>query len=130
MLERFYESLSDDLRVWLVDNDPQALVEAAKLADTYTVNRHNYTTRTENEHYNNNSKTALPLEVRVTDQANASHQNKTFDKKFGKDKYKQGKTENFRYTSANNPIVCFKCYQANHIAIKYHFILDKAKEHI
>ena len=76
LLERFYESLSDDLRVWLVDNDPQTLAEAAKLADTYTVNHHNYTTRTENEHYNNNSQTALPLEVRITHQANASHQNK------------------------------------------------------
>ena len=77
MLERFYETLSDDLRVWLVNKDPQTLVVAAKLADTYTVNHHNYITRTENKHYNNNSKTALPLEVRVTDQANASHQNKT-----------------------------------------------------
>ena len=56
LLERFYESLSDDLRVWLVDKDPQTLVEAAKLADIYTVNHHNYTTRTENKHYNNNSK--------------------------------------------------------------------------
>ena len=98
LLESFYESLSDDLRIWLVDKDPPTLVEAAKLADTYPVNRHNCTTRTENKHYNNNSKTALPLKVRVTDQANASHQNMTFDKKFGKDKYKQRKTENSRYT--------------------------------
>ena len=72
-----------------MDKDPQTIVEAAKLTDTYTVNHHNYTTRTENKHHNNNSKTALPLEVLVTDQANASHQNKTFDKKFDKDKYKQ-----------------------------------------
>ena len=88
LLERFYESLSDDLRVWLMDKDPQTLVEAAKLADTYTINHHIYTTPTENKHYHNNSKTALLLEVRVTDPANASHQNRTFDKKFGNDKYK------------------------------------------
>ena len=75
LLERFYESLSDDLHVWLVDKDPQTIVQAAKLADTYTVNHHNYTTHTDNKHYNNNSKTALLLEIRVTDQANASHQN-------------------------------------------------------
>ena len=31
LLDRFYESVSDDLRVWLVDKDPQTLVEAAKL---------------------------------------------------------------------------------------------------
>ena len=97
-----------------MDKDPQTLVEAAKLVDTYTVNHHNYTTRTENKHYNNNSNTALPHEVRGTDQTNASHQNKTFDK----DKYKQRKTENSRYTPAKNPIICFKCYQPNHIAKK------------
>ena len=75
---------------WL-DKDPQTLVEAAKLADPYTVNHHNHTIRTENKHYNNNSRNALPFEVRVIDQDNASHQNKMFHKKFGKDKYKQGK---------------------------------------
>ena len=37
LLERFYESLSDDLRVWLVGKDPQTLVEAAKLADTQSI---------------------------------------------------------------------------------------------
>ena len=36
LLERFYESLSDDLHVLLVDKDPQTFVESAKLADTYT----------------------------------------------------------------------------------------------
>ena len=128
LLERFYEFLSDDLRVWLVDKDPPTLVEAAKLADTYTVNHHNYTMHTENKHYNNNSKTALPLQVRVTDQANANHQNKTFDKKFSKDKYEQGKTETSRYTPTNNPIVFFKCFEINHKA--KNCIFDKAKEHI
>ena len=49
LLERFYESLSDDLRVWLGHKDPQTLVEAAKLADTYTINHHNYTTRTKKQ---------------------------------------------------------------------------------
>ena len=116
--------MSDDLHEWLVDKDPPTLVEAAKLADTYTVNHKNYTTRTENKHYNNKSKTALPLEVRVTDQTNISDQNKTFDKKFGKVKFKQGKIENSKYTPANNPIVCFMCYQTND-SKKLHFLIKE-----
>ena len=37
LLERFYDTLSDELRVWLIDKKPKTIKEAGKLADEFTV---------------------------------------------------------------------------------------------
>ena len=44
LLERFLETLPEKIKLWLIDKDPTTLEEAARLADTYTVN-HKVNTR-------------------------------------------------------------------------------------
>ena len=45
LLERFFETLSDELKIWIVDRNPKSLIEAAQLADTYCVNHTVYSSK-------------------------------------------------------------------------------------
>ena len=57
LLERFYDTLPEDLKLWLIDKAPETLVVAARLADTYAVNHEIYSKSVTN-------KTAYPIEVK------------------------------------------------------------------
>ena len=38
LLERFFETLPENIKLWLIDKNPTTLEEATRLADTYAVN--------------------------------------------------------------------------------------------
>ena len=38
LLERFFDTLPENIKLWLIDKDPTTLEEVARLAETYAVN--------------------------------------------------------------------------------------------
>ena len=56
MLEHFFETLPDELNIWIVDRNPKSLIEAVQLADTYFVNHTVYSYKS--------YKSTMPVEVK------------------------------------------------------------------
>ena len=61
LLERFYDTVSEELRVWLLDKNPLTLKDVGKLADEYTIIHKVYTSQ--KTYY----RTAMRVEVTNSD---------------------------------------------------------------
>ena len=117
LLERFYDTVSEELRVWLFDKKPLTPKDAGKLADEYTIIHQAYTTQ--KPYY----RTEIRDEVTNSDKkGNKYTGNKT--------EHINGTVENYRYTTniKSPEIICFSCNQKGHTNNKC--IFDTALEHV
>ena len=55
-LESFFETLPDELQIWIVDHNPKSLIEATQLVDTYCVRHAVY--------FSNSYKSTMSVEVK------------------------------------------------------------------
>ena len=86
LLERFYDTVSEKVRVWLLDKKPLTLKDAAKLAEKYMIIHKANTTQ--KPYY----RTAMRVEVTNSDKkGNKYSSNKT--------EHKNGTVQKHRYTS-------------------------------
>ena len=72
LLERFYDTLSDELRVWLIDKNPKTIKDAGKLADEFTVLHKSCSMQRQVSNY----RSAMPVEFRISE----NKSKKYFDK--------------------------------------------------
>jgi hypothetical protein len=107
LLEQFNEKLDNELRLWLLDQKPKTLVEAARLADQYMATHRGHSSRSFSRDYE-----AAP-QVSSGEATGKVTDEKTSDKRL---------TSSVRSTSAftslphNKQIKCFNCQEKGHIA--------------
>ena len=106
LLERFFYTLSDELRVWLIDKKPKTIKEASKLADEFTVLNKSFGIQRQI----NNYRSAMPVEISISE----NKSKKYFDKNMKP--FKNGTVLDNRYVpkvKSSAEMVCYRTCKEN-----------------